>query len=142
MVQILNNSGQTKKNCFALVCCSYILYCQTQTAAYGLNENLFLTHIELLEFQFFFFLWKSSILLRTTHFILKHFPWKSLSERWNRLLICCYSWPHTDTYFAYLLTFFVPNHRTLLSMQDYLDWKCIKLLFLRYFFYDFIFPDY
>ena len=113
-------------------------------AAYGLNEKLVFDPYWIIGVSVLLLFVKKFNTIEDDTFYIKTFSVKkfigTLKSVIDMLLLS--SWPHTDTYFAYLLTFFVPNHRTLLSMQDYLDWKCIKLLFLSYFISDFIFSDY
>ena len=131
-----SNFFDGKKINFAAVwCCEVILwYVIVKTeiaAAYGLNEKLVFDPYWIIGVSVLLLFVKKFNTIEDDTFYIKTFSVKkfigTLKSVIDMLLLS--SWPHTDTYFAYLLTFFVPNHRTLLSMQDYLDWKCIKLLF-------------
>ena len=101
-------------------------------AAYGLNEKLVFDPYWIIGVSVLLLFVKKFNTIEDDTFYIKTFSVKkfigTLKSVIDMLLLS--SWPHTDTYFAYLLTFFVPNHRTLLSMQDYLDWK---LSFWSYF---------
>ena len=139
---ILDNSSLNKKM-FALVCWSYTLLSNSNSSIW-LEWKLVFDPYWIIGVSVLLLFVKKFNTIEDDTFYIKTFSVKkfigTLKSVIDMLLLS--SWPHTDTYFAYLLTFFVPNHRTLLSMQDYLDWKCIKLLFLSYFISDFIFSDY
>ena len=124
----------TEKKLILLQCVAVKLYYIVKTeiaAAYGLNEKLVFDPYWIIGVSVLLLFVKKFNTIEDDTFYIKTFSVKkfigTLKSVIDMLLLS--SWPHTDTYFAYLLTFFVLTTGPCLSMQVLWYSEYSKLLF-------------